>query len=221
MHKDDPCERNYGDGESLSSHVVPTLSREFNVSQHRLNEQFDGIRSMCHDIFRSKPKLKNATFFQHLIQLDKYDGLRLSAAQMIAASGVSNGRMAGGDVLRMANNLIRFRRLQQSSSTPERKIQVLTVTMGDFIENMSQGTYDFFDFILGANDTTIPKHVLREAAVGQEEKYARKKKRKHVTQTNEEDQKIKSGLMERLRGDSDLSFILNMTEELVYEALSS
>ena len=174
---------------------------------------------MCHDIFQSKKKLKDATFFEHLLQLDKYDGLRLATAQMIAASGVSNGRMAGGDVLRMANNLIRFKRLQ-AASTPQNKIEVYTVTMGDFIKNMSKGTYDFFNFILGKEDTTIPKHILWQASVEQEEKYARKKKRNHVTQTNEEDQKIKSGLLERLRTDSDLSFILNMTESLVYEALS-
>ena len=172
---------------------------------------------MCEELFQSD---SNSTFYEHLLELDKYDGLRLATAQMVAASGMSNGYWAGGDVLRMANNLIRFKRLQEVS-TPNNKIEVYTVTMGDFIKNMANGTYDFLNFILGADDITIPKQTLWEAALKQEERYAKKKDRKHVTQTNEEDQRVKKELQERLRADPDLSFILNMTEDLVNEALSA
>ena len=214
VHKDDPCEQLYSDGSSLSSHIVPVLAEELEKSENDVTRQLDGIRSMCQELYSN-----DKTFYEHLLDLDKFDGLKLATAQMVAASGMSNGYWAGGDVLRMANNLIRFKRLQEAS-TPNNKIEVLTVTMGDFIKNMSNGTYDFLNFILGEDDTTIPKEKLREAALGQEEKYAKKKNRAHVTQTNEEDQRVKSDLKERLRGDPDLSFILNVTEELVNEALA-
>lgn len=139
---------------------------------------------------------------------------------MVAASSMANGYLAGGDVLRMANNLIRFKRLQEAS-TPDNKIEVYTVTMGDFIHNMANGTYDLFNFIVGQEDTTIPKEKLWEASMMQEAKYAKKKDRAHVTQTNEEDQRVKSELKERLRVDPYLSFILNVTEQLVNEALAA
>ena len=174
---------------------------------------------MCQELFQSTKELKNATFYEHLLNLDKYDGLRLATAQMVAASGMSNGYWAGGDVLRMANNLIKFKRLQEAS-TPDNKIEVYTVVMGDFIKNMANSTYAFFNFILGEDDRTIPKQKIWNAALQQEEKYAKKKNRAHITQTNKDDQKIKAMLKERLSMDPDLSFILNITEDLVNEALS-
>lgn len=215
VHNDDPCEQLYGDGTSLSSHVVPTIAQELDKSEKSVSKQLDGISSMCHELFQ-----EDKTFYQHLLDLDKYDGLRLATAQMVAASGMSNGYWAGGDVLRMANNVVRFKRLQEAS-TPDNKIEVLTVTMGDFIKNMANGTYEFFNFILGEDDTSIPKEKLWEAALKQEQKYANKKNRAHVTQTNEEDQRVKSELKERLKGDPDLSYILNVTENLVNEALAA
>ena len=217
VHKDDPCQNLYSDGKSLASHVVPTLAKELNKPQNYVAEQLDGIGTMCEELFQTD---NNSTFYEHLLQLDKYDGLRLATAQMVAASGMSNGFWAGGDVLRMANNLIRFKRLQEVSS-PSNKIEVYTVTMGDFIKNMANGTYDFLNFVLGEDDTTISKETLWEAALAQEEKYAKKKNRKHVTQTNEEDQRVKKELQERLRADPDLSFILNVTEDLVNAALAA
>lgn len=215
VHRDDPCEQLYDDGSSLSSHIVPALSKELNQPESYVTKRLDSIGTMCEELFEN-----GTTFYEHLLELDKYDGLRLATAQMVAASGMSNGYWAGGDVLRMANNLIRFKRLQQAS-TPKSKIEVLTVTMGDFIKNMTNGTYDFLNFILGEDDTTIPKEKLWEAALQQEEKYAKKKGRAHVTQTNEEDQRVKDELKERLRSDPDLSYILNVTEDLVNEALAA
>lgn len=222
VHNDDPCEHLYDDGNTLGSYVLPTLAKESGKSLDFLTSQLDGIGSMCQELFRSQRSLQNSTFYDHLVQLDKYDGLRLSTAQMVAASGKSNGYWAGGDVLRMANNIIRFKRLKEASDE-NNKVELYTVIMGDFIKNMANSTYDFLNFVFGEDDTTIPKERLWEAAKYQEDKYAKKKEKDtaHVTQTNEEDQKVKSMLKEQLQTDPHLSFILNMTEALVNEALAA
>ncbi|KAL9179603.1 hypothetical protein ACHAXT_008893 [Thalassiosira profunda] len=216
VHRDDPCEYQYQDGASLSSHVVPTLARWANDTAGATavtQQQMDGIVSMCQSIYQSGRKLNNATFYEHLRELSKEDGLRLATAQMTVASGVANKHLAGGDLLRMANNVAQFEKLQKDPN-----VHLLTVSMDDFIRNTTKGTLQFLDFVFGPDNPVITDQMQLEAAVWQTDKYEQKKQHSHhVTQNAKTD---KEALREMLRTDEHLGPVLNLTEMLVNEALS-
>lgn len=224
VHKDDPCHHLYKNGASLSSHIMPTLASWANgtseapdATQEQLNAMADQILEMCQSLYQKKKTLRNATFYEHLLKLSDRDGLRLATAQMIIASSEANQYLAGGDILRMANNVVKFQSLQQ---LPQSNVQLLTVSMDDFIKNTKEGTMEFLDFVFGEKDNAITKEMRLEAAQRQEEKYLKLKKRgssKHLTQDE------KKGKRKALRGmlkmDQRLGPILNLTEILVNEAL--
>lgn len=218
VHVDDPCEQFYDDGETLTSHVVNTLALELDEEVESMQHVMDGIVAMCRELYQSKEPLKEASFYEHLRELDQYDGLRLATAQMTVSSGLANRHLAGGDILRMANNLIKFKHLRDAS-TPNNRIELLTVSMDDFIKNTADNTHKFLNFVFGEDDSIIPNEVRRKAAQKQEYKYERKKGRAHVTQTNPEDKTKKEALREMMKGDLQLSSILNQTDILVNEAL--
>ena len=78
----------------------------------------------------------------------------MATAQMIAASGVANKHLAGGDVARMANNIVKLKELQAYAHS---EVEVLTLSTEDFIKNAANSTMRFLDFIFGANNTTISR----------------------------------------------------------------
>lgn len=96
IHIYDPCEYDYENGESLASHVLPTLQRRTSITQNQL----DNVVKMCQSLYQSKASMKNATFYEHLLKLKPLDGLRLATAHMIIASSASNKfHLAGGKSL--------------------------------------------------------------------------------------------------------------------------
>ena len=228
VYHDDPCEHRYEDGESLSAHVLPTLalSSMTTTTPETTQQHFDDIVKMCRSLFQSQRPMKKTSFFHHLLKLKTWDGLRLATAQMIVASGMANRFRAGGDILRMANNVIKFKQLQQSLSVPSsteeegrahpNNIQVLTMSMDDFIADTAQNTMKFLDFVFG-DDDVISKKKRWEASRQQQERYSKKKGRQHVTQTNSKNNK--EVLRVKLKMDPYLGPILNLTEALVNEAL--
>ncbi|KAL7541507.1 hypothetical protein ACHAWF_006952 [Thalassiosira exigua] len=221
VHEDDPCQSLYQNGESLSSHVMPTLASWANATSGApdvTQRQMDDIVELCRSLYRSKGPLEQATFYQHLTNLSKSDGLRLATAQMTVASGWGNGHLAGGDVLRMANNVILFEKLKNA---PGSNVQLMTVALGDFIGDAANSTMRFLDFVFGSDRDAIGEERLRKGALRQEEKYDRKGDGKHVTQTNPEDKKDKKALRHMLKMDERLGPILNLTEILVNKALAS
>ena len=198
---------------------MPTLSKWVNGTskgQEVTQNQMDDVVDMCRSLFRANRHLKKATFYEHLLELDKYDGLRLATAHMSIGSGDTHRHMAGGDILRMMNNVVKFQNIQRESS----KVHVLTISLDDFIRNATDRTVEFLDFVFGSNNNDITKEEQRAAALKQEERYERKKGNKHVTQTNPEDGKSKDELRSMLKLDKHLGPILNLTEVLVNDALS-
>ena len=226
VHGDDPCYHLYNNNKTLSSHIIPTLaswakreSKAPDVTEEQLNEMTKGIVDMCNSLYQHRRRLKNDTFYEHLLKLRKSDGLRLATAQMTIASGEANRHLAGGDILRMSNNLVKFQDLQQH---PQSNVHLLTVSMDDFIKNTKESTKEFLDFVFGENKNVITEEMRWEAAEKQEAKYQKKKKTsQHVTQTNLEDKKKKEALRQMLKMDEDLGPILNLTEILVNEALAA
>mmetsp|Transcript_24826 Transcript_24826/g.49474 ORF Transcript_24826/g.49474 Transcript_24826/m.49474 type:complete len:518 (-) Transcript_24826:75-1628(-) len=227
VHADNPCQNHYADGETLAYHVMPTLTMEIDGAPATkiTRYQLESVTSMCRSIFRSSPEMSNLTFYEHLMTLNKWDGLRLATAQMIVASSKANNHLAGGDVLRMANNLIRFKRLRSPStdSIPKEKrekLLLLTMSMDEYIQDTKDFVIDFHEFIFGRGNVTVSREQIvkaaEERALNAEKVKVRDKQ--HVTSGKHDD---KYELKARLRQDPILGPILNETELLVHEALRS
>lgn len=175
---------------------------------------------MCNSLYRSKDSsLRNATFYEHLLKLDRFDGLRLATAQMIISSSVANDYLAGGDILRMAANIVQFRSLQTSPSIPPQQregLHLLTISMDDYITQQSQVLEKFIDFVFLANYTVVNKSMRRNAVMKTVQPDRSSQNSTHVTQGKHED---REELRRALRGDAVLWPILGEVEKLVNEAL--
>lgn len=123
----------------------------------------------------------------------------------------------------MANNLIKFRNLQTSPSIPREQresIQVLTLSMDDYIASPANVTMRYIDFVLGSDNAYVSKRLRKKAAMGQEEGMQRLKKGtrgNHVTQGKHAN---RDELKQRLRDDPVLGPILSGVEVLTNDALA-
>ncbi|KAL7544488.1 hypothetical protein ACHAWF_007867, partial [Thalassiosira exigua] len=212
VHVDLPCQTKYPGGISLASKVLPALEGRTNITMRQL----DDVASVCKSLWRTKGSLHNATFYEHLLELDRWDGLRLATAQMIVASSRANQNRAGGDVLRMANNVVKFENLRTSPSIPRGqrdRLRLLTVSMDDYIVSTKNATMEFLDFVLGRNDSAVSSRLRRKVA-----KRASKGREKtsHVTTGKH---KSKDKLRRQLQDDPVFGPILSEVELLVDEAV--
>ena len=211
MHEDDPCEQKYENGEPLADHILLTLKEHTKISQ----KQLDAVVTMCKSLYRSKTSMKDASFYDHLRKLNHWDGLKLATAQMIIASSAANGHMAGGDILRMVNNVIKLDNVKQKH---RENFQLLSLSMDEYIQDTEKTTLDFLNFVFGSDDVVSNELRMREAKA-QEERGNKQKKgvtNNHVTQGKHDD---KEELKQRLRDDDILGPILSEVEKLVNRAL--
>eukprot|EP00986_Skeletonema_menzelii_P009607 scaffold4396_cov141-Skeletonema_menzelii.AAC.5 len=127
-------------------------------------DDFQMIHAMCHRFYDDE-SLTNHTnspgFYTNLLNLPPTEGLLLATTYLML------GR--GGDILRMANNIIKLRQLQllertihlQQHTLPEfndeskRKVQVLTMSMDDFIARPKGFLIQFLDFVSLGNEGVV------------------------------------------------------------------
>ena len=225
VHEDDPCYDQYENGETLASIALPSIGTD------EINEEyFSNITKMCKSLFQTNSSLWNATFYEHLLNMNSYDGLRLASAQMIAASSIANKHLAGGDVVRMANNIVKLKELQEYAPS---RVEILTLSTEEFITSTANSTMKFLDFIFGSNNTVISKEKRLEAAQSRQKNFDREKeqlskmkkeklkKAFHVTQsTTQKEKETKEKLQGLLREDKHLAPILRLTEKFVNDALA-
>ena len=103
-----PCQLEYADSKLTLKHLLfPTLS-DYGIMKRK---DFDRISKLCRSHYQRTPELKTQTYEGHLQQLDPIDGLRLSTSQMMIRGG-GEILIPGGDLLRMANTIIKLRELQ-------------------------------------------------------------------------------------------------------------
>ena len=166
--------------------------------------------------------MKNATFHEHLLEMNRIDGLRLATAQMIISSSRANGYLAGGDILRMATNIIKFENLVTTNAMPRDRrsmFRVLSLSMEDLISNPHNSTLRFVDFIFGGGGDAVPNKLRVEAVAEFEREKTRgtSKKNPHVTQGRHVD---REALHQYLREDDAFGPVLVEIEKLVERALS-
>mmetsp|Transcript_12385 Transcript_12385/g.29246 ORF Transcript_12385/g.29246 Transcript_12385/m.29246 type:complete len:668 (+) Transcript_12385:2162-4165(+) len=214
VHTDEPCEHNYKSGGSLAESVLPILASRTRIQRHH----FDEVVNICVGLYQTRESLKNSTFYEHLLEMDHYDGLRLATAQMIISSSAANRNLAGGDILRMASNIIKLDNLQSNSALPQDKremVHIMSITMEDYMKDKGNKTLQFFDFIFGQDNDLITEEIKLDVVSKHDRMSDRKKNGSHVTQGKHAD---RDELRGRLMADPVFGLILNETEMLVNQA---
>ena len=227
----DPCtEELWYDHQSLSDLVRSTLL---------LGEQpvmtlgdFDALHNVCTETYQVDKESKAWRYYTHLRQLDPRPALSLATTHMMIQG------KSGGDILRMASNVMKLNQLQRledqirisqhlvpAKNQEERMIQVMTLSMKEFTDRPKQATLRFLDFALG---NASPAEVKERIATDYESAYLEKIKGgdEHITKDKEilngKKQNIvgmKDGLEKFLRNHELFGRVLGNVEQLVNEAL--
>lgn len=113
-----------------------------------IRDDFNNISSDCHSLYQTRPDLEYKSAYDQIRMLDSKDGIRLATAVRIY------------EIARMANNIIKLRQLHAlisemnianhiALSNQHEQIQVLTLSMDDFIAQPEESTWRFIEFVAG------------------------------------------------------------------------
>jgi hypothetical protein len=184
-------------------------------------DDFDAIREDCLSLYQTRGFLKNATFLDHLMNYDPPEGLRLATAELMI-QGFNNG----GDVLRMANNIIKLKQAQIKLNNSlayqrtNRGLQIYTMSLDDFIAQPTVSALNFFNFVL--DSSPVSQSRKEDVAYKYWQHYADKidssnpNTRNHITHKKSSDN---DQLIEYLRQDTVFGPTLIRIELLVEAAL--
>lgn len=196
-------------------------------------DDFHIIQKMCHTLY---DQIQSPGFYTHLRTLPPTEGLALATTYLMLGHG--------GDILRMANNIIKLRQLQTLEqqihihqhalpSSKETRIQVLTLSMDNFIRDPKLTTLQFLNFVsFGSNSDTNSGGALltaqekEEIATRYEELYYEKVKAgdEHITslsasKNTNNNTEMMTVLEQSLRTNVVWGRVLGNIENLVEEAL--
>ena len=231
--KQNPCMVTYPNGELYADYVLPSLSKRsyqsLNInydSRLILPSEFDAIANDCISLYQKRIGLEHANQFEHLMNLDPPDGLRLSTAELTI-----QGHENGGDLLRMANNILKLKQaekiVQNSWMVNNREFQVYTLSLDDFITQPGKSALDFLNFVFDDNhhhqagygdDAVVTLRQKEAAAIKYEQTYlAKKEGSRHITDGKASN---KEQLKEYLRRDPVFGPPIQKIETLVETALA-
>ena len=206
-----------------------TSNESGDEQQHLVTrDEFDAIVQDCKSLYRTNDRLKFSNFLAHLLRYDPPKGLRLATAEMMI-QGYDNG----GDILRMASNIMKLEQARQfvhrnlvtdpsEKSSYNKELQILTMSLDEFIAHPASSALEFFDFVLGDDTNDNFRRRKEEVARKYEEHYYEKMKTgvKHIThdkaRNNDREQ-----LIQYLRNDRVFGPPLHKIELLVESALAS
>jgi hypothetical protein len=182
---------------------------------------FRELDDRCNFLFQNaeRPDLKNQYLYKHLHELDPTLGVQLSTLHMMTQV------VTGGDITRMASNIIKLNELKHAVSRSnalhhvaaanpnDEIVQVISLSTDDFILDPSGMARRFIDFCFG---NTISDDIKREIAKRYEQSYIDLKSGSHVTHTRGNTDMLK----EALRADSLFGRVLGSLENVVEQALA-
>jgi hypothetical protein len=200
-----------------------TLTTGIGVYRLMEYDDFNIIQQVCHQIYDTLPNLPG--FYTHLLQLQPVDGLVLATTYLMLGHG--------GDIVRMANNVIKLRQLQlleqqiqihqhtlhlsdsgSRNSKEMKRIQVMTMSMDDFIGQPKLTTMKFLDFVSSSlsesgNHVILSNEKKQEIATRYEEMYYEKVNAgdEHITSL------ISSSSKKRMNSDNNGTTLENNNEE--------
>lgn len=118
-------------------------------------DDFKLLNDRCHALYQNsfnKAGSEKWNYYNHLRHLDPRQGLELATIQMMS-SGIN-----GGDILRMTNNIIKLKEIEQQLAQEDctgtgvpcsERIHTLTLSLDWFIQDPYGMTLRFLDFALG------------------------------------------------------------------------
>mmetsp|Transcript_24778 Transcript_24778/g.53445 ORF Transcript_24778/g.53445 Transcript_24778/m.53445 type:complete len:273 (+) Transcript_24778:385-1203(+) len=193
VNDQNPCDIEYRQAvitESYPEMVLPVLSNmnyeslNLNFSDNNLvtREEFDSIHNDCLSLYQTKDGLEKASYLGHLMNYDPPEGLRLATAQMTI-----QGYDTGGDILRMANNIIKFKQTHiavkkalEYQHERKKELHVYTMSLDDFTAQPGISALKFFDFVLDCTDVS-QQHKEAVAKKYEEYYYEKQKYDDHIT----------------------------------------
>ena len=229
-----PCDTEYYEqGQYMGNYgdmIAPALSKSSYESLNLqldgrllLPKDFDAIRRDCESLYQTKDGLQNANLLTHLLNLDPPEGIRLATSEMMI-QGYDNG----GDILRMANNIIKLKQAQMKyaqlyqtddvdNNNNNRGLHIYTMSLDDFIARPAESAHRFFDFVLDSKNTVLHDRI-DTASRSYWQHYNDKKlaNSNHITHDKVGD---RDQLKEYLRQDSVFGPTLHKIELLVEAAL--
>ena len=230
----DPCtEELWFERQSLGELVGPTL-----LMGDKPIMEYDDVESLhqlCTTLYQPKQadKSKDWSYYTHLRHLNPQSSLSLATTHMMIQG------KSGGDILRMANNMIKLKQLQQLEDhirisqhlvppkPNERMLQVMTLSMEEFTTDPRATTLRFLDFAL---EDASPMEVKERIATEYEQSYLEKVKKgdEHITADkelqngdNQNMNEMKGEMEDYLRKHELFGRVLGNIETLVQESLRS
>ncbi|KAL7541686.1 hypothetical protein ACHAXR_011693 [Thalassiosira sp. AJA248-18] len=234
VKKIDPCaEELWFDRQTMGDLVGPTLllGEEPILRQ----DDFESLHKVCTGLYQTGAheggKSKDWNYYTHLRHLDPKDALSLATSHMMIQG------KSGGDILRMANNMVKLKQVQRledqirisqhlvPAKGHERMIQVMTLSMAEFMKEPKAATLRFLDFALAdASAAEVKERIATEY----EQSYFEKVKAgdEHITTDKNIQNGLKQNIVEEkamleeyLRGHELFGRVLGNVEQLVQDAL--
>ena len=214
MHRYNPCQE-----EVLSGHHYPDLFLAI-ISPTMNIDDFRDLNVRCIFIFQNpqRPQLQSQFLYKHLRELDSSLGIQLSTLHMLTQA------VTGGDITRMASNIIKLNDLKHfvsrsnalhhvSNKNPnEEIIQVMSLATDDFIADPKGMARRFINFCSG---NTVANKTKRDIALKYEQSYLDLQSGSHVTHTSGNTNILK----EELKSDALFRRVLGRVESVVEQAL--
>mmetsp|Transcript_5908 Transcript_5908/g.9139 ORF Transcript_5908/g.9139 Transcript_5908/m.9139 type:complete len:246 (-) Transcript_5908:1433-2170(-) len=233
--RQNPCQVTYPNGELYADYVLPSLSKRsyeaLNINYESrliLRSEFEAIVNDCESIYQKRKGLETANQFDHLMNLDAPEGLRIATAEL-TVQGDNNG----GDMLRMSNNILKLKQAEKivqnswmgtSTSTQgggggghNREFQVNTMSLDDFISNPERSALEFLNFVFDHSNDVSTEQKERAAAKYSQTYLNKKEGSRHITDGKAADKKQ---LAEYLRHDAVFGPPMKKIEMLVETALA-
>jgi len=232
VNKQNPCNIEYAEDTITDTYpemILPTLSKmkyaslnnlEFGGQPLLTRDEFDMITHDCISLYQTEKELKRATLLDHLMNYDAPEGLRLATAEMMV-----QGYHNGGDILRMANNMVKLKQASMKVASHDNKfqgkeLQVYTMSLDDFIERPAEMAYKFFDFVVDDNGTDDELRAKKEEVSHRYEQYYLKKMKKGSRHITHGKNRNSEELKEYLRHDPVFGPPMGKIESLVETCLA-
>jgi hypothetical protein len=214
VHRYNPCTEELLRGHHYPDLLLPIMTPAINI------DDFRELDDRCNSLFQSSqwPQLQNQYLYKHLRELDPTLGVQLSTLHMLSQA------VTGGDITRMASNIIKLNNLKHvvsrsnamhhvASNPNEDLIQVMSLSTDDFIVDPKRMAQRFMNFCFG---NTVADKVKRGIALKYEQSYLDLKSGSHVTHTSGNTDMLK----ESLRSDALFGRVLGNIENVVEQALA-
>ncbi len=203
----------------FADYVLPALNETdvFPIVKRPVTpSDFAKVENDCRSLFQAKDDLKNANFHEHLMSLNPNEGLRLATAELII-----QGFQNGGDILRVANNIVRLKQAENVVKNSayynqmEKVLNVYTLSLDNFIAEPAESFNNFLDFVFDGMDVS-QKRKEKVAAKYEEYFYKKSAESPHIT-TGKTSNRLEQNTY--LRNDPIYGPLLRKIEFLVDAAL--